>query len=73
MGSRMEALVGELTKKAASKANKAMASKELTKLRSLVSSLDAIALLAFDAAFFVNSPTRASIREPMALRSGLSA
>ena len=33
MGSRMEALVGELTKKAASKANKAMASKELTKLR----------------------------------------
>jgi hypothetical protein len=33
MGLRMKALVGELTKKEASKANKAVASKELTKLR----------------------------------------
>jgi len=33
MGSRMKALVGELTKKEASKANKAIASKELAKLR----------------------------------------
>jgi len=33
MGSLMKALVGELTKKEASKANKAVASKELTKLR----------------------------------------
>ena len=33
MGSRMKALVGELTKKEASKANKAVASKELNKLR----------------------------------------
>jgi hypothetical protein len=33
MGLRMKALVGELTKKKASKANKAVASKELTKLR----------------------------------------
>jgi hypothetical protein len=33
MGSRMKALVGELTKKEASKAKKAVASKELAKLR----------------------------------------
>jgi len=33
MGSRMKALVGELTKKEASKATKAVASKELAKLR----------------------------------------
>ncbi len=33
MGSRMKVLVGELTKKEASKANKAIASKELSKLR----------------------------------------
>lgn len=33
MGLHMKALVGELTKKEASKANKAVASKELTKLR----------------------------------------
>ena len=33
MGSRMKVLVGELTKKEASKAKKAVASKELAKLR----------------------------------------
>ena len=33
MGSRMKTLVGELTKKEASKAKKAVASKELAKLR----------------------------------------
>jgi hypothetical protein len=33
MGSRMKALVGELTKKDASKAKKTVASKELAKLR----------------------------------------
>jgi hypothetical protein len=33
MGSRMKALVGELTKKEASRANKAVACKELAKLR----------------------------------------
>jgi hypothetical protein len=51
MGSRMKALVGELTKKEASKANKAVASKELSKLREAYRS----SLLRSSGAFVQNS------------------